>query len=42
MVVPKDALGFLEWGLPVLQEYVEDRYPAMIRDGAVCAVYALD
>ena len=42
LVVPKQQLGFLEYGMPALQEHLEDRYTAVVRDGAVCALYPLD
>ncbi len=41
VVFPKEHLTFLEYGLPPLQRYLEDRYTAILRDGAVCAIYAL-
>ena len=41
LVIPKELLEFLVYGMPALQEYVEDRYAPVIRDGTVCAIYAL-
>jgi hypothetical protein len=42
LVVPKDRLRSLEYRFPELQERLEGRYRAFLRDGGTCAIYALD
>jgi ectoine hydroxylase-related dioxygenase (phytanoyl-CoA dioxygenase family) len=41
IVVPKEHLEQLVYGMPSLQEYIEDHFTPVMRDGAVCAIYAL-
>jgi phytanoyl-CoA dioxygenase PhyH len=41
LVIPKEHLVYLAYGLPALQEHLEDRSRPVLRDGAVCAIYAL-
>jgi hypothetical protein len=41
-VFPKPTLGWLMWELPELQSHLEFEHRALLRDGAVCAIYALD
>jgi ectoine hydroxylase-related dioxygenase (phytanoyl-CoA dioxygenase family) len=41
IVFPRDTLGVLEWKLPSLQDELERRHRSVLRDGAVCAIYAL-
>jgi hypothetical protein len=42
LVFPKKQLWWLEWHLPELQDHLETRYRAVLRDGGVCVMYALD
>jgi ectoine hydroxylase-related dioxygenase (phytanoyl-CoA dioxygenase family) len=41
LVVPKEQLQFLVYSMPTLQEHIEERYTPLVRDGSVCAIYAL-
>jgi ectoine hydroxylase-related dioxygenase (phytanoyl-CoA dioxygenase family) len=40
-VFPKPVLGWLEHNVPELQAHLENRYRAVVRDGAYCAIYSL-
>ncbi len=42
IVFPAAELGYLENEMPELQGHIEERYPSVLRDGAVGAIYALD
>jgi ectoine hydroxylase-related dioxygenase (phytanoyl-CoA dioxygenase family) len=42
LVFPATELGYLENQVPEFQAYIEDRYPSVLRDGAVGAIYVLD
>jgi hypothetical protein len=41
-VFPAAELGYLENEMPELQGHIEERYPSVLRDGAVGAIYVLD
>jgi ectoine hydroxylase-related dioxygenase (phytanoyl-CoA dioxygenase family) len=41
-VFPKPTLAWLVWELPELQSHLESEHRALLRDGAICAIYALD
>jgi hypothetical protein len=41
VVFPKNQLWWLEYKAPELQEHLETRYRAVLRDGAYCAIYSL-
>ena len=40
-VIPKEHLIYVEYTFPALQAHLEKRCTAVLRDGAVCAIYAL-
>jgi hypothetical protein len=42
LVFPKPTLERLAWGMPELQEHLESRYQGVLRDGSICALYALE
>jgi hypothetical protein len=41
LVIPKEHLNFFAYGMPKLQQHIEERYTPLVRDGSVCAIYAL-
>jgi hypothetical protein len=42
IVFPQWTLQRLAWGLPSMQERLESRYQGLLRDGSICALYALE
>jgi ectoine hydroxylase-related dioxygenase (phytanoyl-CoA dioxygenase family) len=42
VVFPKGHLEWLEYHAPELQNHLENRYREILRDGAYCAIYALN
>ena len=42
IVIPKERLQPLVYGMPRFQAHIEDKYRPVVRDGAVCAIYGLD
>jgi ectoine hydroxylase-related dioxygenase (phytanoyl-CoA dioxygenase family) len=42
IVIPRERLQFFVYSMPALQDHIEERYTSLVRDGSVCAIYALD
>ena len=42
LVIPKPLLWWVENQVPALQHRLEFTHRALLRDGGVCAIYALD